>query len=185
MWRGGRARLWPGRSAWWCGGPRGRRRLGQRERNAGFEGSGDERVAKRVGPDPLVHSRSFGDLAQDAGSAVAVRASPVGSGEDRSREALTNREVDRQGGARYEGDADDLAPFAQHCQGAIPSFQVEGLDVRPVASETWSPFKARREMRACSMGWSQSGCDEQGADRRRGIRSSGVVASRTPRVRAG
>ena len=76
------------------------------EWHAGVDSSGDERVARRVGPDPLVHSGSFGDTAHDAGSAVEVQASAVGSGEDRSRDSLSGREVDGSGGARCEGEGD-------------------------------------------------------------------------------
>ena len=71
-----------------------------------------------------------GHSPDDPGGAVPVQPPPVPGQEERPSGALADRQVDRPGGARGEGDGDDLAALAGDDQGTVASFQAQVLDVR-------------------------------------------------------
>lgn len=79
------------------------------EGNAGVEGSGDERVTKRVGSHTLGYPGPSGDAAHDPPGGVAIDPSAVGSDEDRPIAALADRQIDGPGGAGRERHGHDLA----------------------------------------------------------------------------
>jgi hypothetical protein len=122
------------------------------QRDPGVEGGGDERVPKRVRADVLGDPGAPGDPADGAGGAVPAQPFPVRGDEEGSFGALADNQVDRTGGARGEGDGDDLAALAGDDQGPVPAFQAQVLDVPPVASDTGSLFSASKEISACSAG---------------------------------
>jgi hypothetical protein len=67
--------------------------------DTGVERGGDARVPQRVRPDGLVDPGTAGEPHDPPGS-VTVETRAVSSKEDRSLDALADREVDRPGGAR-------------------------------------------------------------------------------------
>jgi len=71
-----------------------------------------------------------GDPADDAGGAVPVQPPAVTGEEQRSIGALAGGQVDGAGGARGEGDGDDLAALAGDDQGAVAALGAHVLDVR-------------------------------------------------------
>jgi hypothetical protein len=73
------------------------------QRDAGVEGSGDER-AQRVRPDLLVQPGASSHALHDPSGAVPVHPLPVTTQEDRPVQAFADRQVDRAGGARSEWD---------------------------------------------------------------------------------
>jgi len=67
-------------------------------------GGGDERVPQRVGADVLGAPGAAGYPADDPGGAVPVQPPPVRGDEQRTFGALADRQLDRLGGTRREGD---------------------------------------------------------------------------------
>jgi hypothetical protein len=118
------------------------------EWNAGVEGSGDERVTERVWPDALGDPGPSGDAAHDPPGGVTVDPCTVGADEDRAVAAFTDCQVDGPGGAGRQGDGDDLAAFAQDRERAVPRSSPRSSMSAPMASETRSPLRASRLIRA-------------------------------------
>ncbi len=99
------------------------------QRNAGVEGGRDERVAEGVRPDRLVDAGLAGEATNDPPGCVTVESLAVPSEEDRAFEALADGHVDRSRRPRRKRNGDDLAPLAQHRQGAMAAFEAERFDV--------------------------------------------------------
>jgi hypothetical protein len=78
------------------------------------------------------------------------RAAARSGRQDGARNAFAYGQVERPGRARGEGHGDHLAPFAQDRAGAMAAFKAERLDVGTYGLGDRSPFRAGREMRACS-----------------------------------
>src|SRR6266545_2583212 len=103
-------------------------------------------------PDALGDPGAAGCLADDPGSTMAVQPAAISSQEDRPLAPFADGQVDRPGGAWRERDGDDLAALAGDHQGSVPRSTPRASMSAPVASETRSPFRASREIRACSAG---------------------------------
>jgi hypothetical protein len=99
------------------------------EGHSGIETSDDERVAQGMRPDRLVDPGTAGEAPHDPPGGVTVESCAVAAEEDRSLDALTDREVDRPGGTRGQWDRDDLAALAEHGEGAMPALGAECFDV--------------------------------------------------------
>src|SRR5258708_40138213 len=86
-------------------------------------------VPQRVRADLLADARAAGDAADDAGGAVPGQALPVAAEEQRALGALAGGQVDGAGGARREGEGDDLAALAGGDQGAGAAVGAHGVAV--------------------------------------------------------
>ena len=58
-----------------------------------------------------------------------ISEAPLDAEEDRARRSLPDVEVDRPGGAGSEGDGHVLAPLAHDLERAVPTLEVEVVDV--------------------------------------------------------
>jgi hypothetical protein len=79
--------------------------------------------AEACGAEVLGDPRAAGDPPDNPGGTVPVKPPPVRGEEQQPFGALADSQVDRAGGARCEGDGDDLAALAGDHQGAVPAFQ--------------------------------------------------------------
>jgi hypothetical protein len=115
------------------------------QRDAGVEGSGDERVPERVRADVLTDTGTARDLADDPPGAVPVQPPPVSGEEEGTVAPFPGGQVDRSGGAGCERDSDDLAALAGDRQGPVPALQAQVLDVS--ANGLGDPQPVQREQR--------------------------------------
>jgi hypothetical protein len=99
------------------------------QRNPGVQRGGDESVAERVGPDTFGDAGPSGDAAHDPSRRVAVDPTVVGSDEDRSLAAFTDREINGPRRAGRQRDGHDLATLAQDRERAVAALQAEVLDI--------------------------------------------------------
>ena len=177
----------PCHSASWSEGQRARRPLERRVGGMWHQGPRAMKAWRRVwgriclsSPDRLATLRTFGP------GAMAVEALPVGPSENRSLTSLTDGEIDCPGSARREGDGDDLAASAQHCQGAMSPLETKRFDVRPRGFR--HPESVEREQRDAERVRSPAPGRPPPARRRvrcnpsrpRGSHSPGEVAGRGP-----
>lgn len=102
--------------------------------DAGVEGGGDERVAQRVRSHTFRDSGSAGEATHDPSRGVAIQPFTSRAQKDRAFATFPDREVDRPGGARCEGDRHDLAAFAVDREGPMPALETECFDVGPGGS---------------------------------------------------
>jgi hypothetical protein len=120
------------------------------QRHPGIKGGGDERVPQSVGSYRLADPGASGNAADDPPRTVAVQPRPLGGGEDRSLEALSNRQVDRPAVRGASGMVTTLPPLrvmtSVRWLRSVPMASMSA----PVASETRSLFSASSEISACS-----------------------------------
>jgi hypothetical protein len=115
------------------------------QRDTGVQRGGDESVAQRVRPDGLGDPGPAGYPLDDPPSSMPVQPTPIRGQEDGPFTAFTDGQVDRAGGARRERDGDDLAARAGDHQGAVASFDAQGLDAG--AGGLGDPQPVQREQR--------------------------------------
>ena len=149
--------------------------------------TGDETVPQCVRADVLGDPGAPGDPADDPGGAVPVQPLAVRGDKEGSFGALADRQVDRPGGARGEGDGDDLAALSGDDQGPVPALQAQVLDVRAGGLGYPQPVQRKQGDQRVLGGWSEPGSDQEAAEfvavQRGGVRL--VVQPGTTDVRRG
>src|SRR5262249_51451332 len=118
--------------------------------DASIESCRYECVPERVRPDGLADTGAASHPSDNPGGTVPVQPPAIGGQEDRPRTALNAGPVDRPPRARRQRGGHGLAAFGTKGQRRVATFGADRLDAGAGGLRTRSPFKANRQMSACS-----------------------------------